>query len=62
MYNYELIFLKLQDFKLNPKCNYLNGHRIVKDSWCGVGKRPIDVMSSAYAPDNPEAVEYIIFY
>ncbi|XP_012263647.2 EF-hand domain-containing protein 1-like [Athalia rosae] len=47
----------IQDHKLKQKFDYLNGFRILRDSNIGIGRRPIDTASSAFAgPENP--IEY----
>ncbi|XP_033209842.1 EF-hand domain-containing protein 1-like [Belonocnema kinseyi] len=47
----------IQDYKLKQKFGFLNGFRVIRDSDVGIGRRPIDAASSAYAIEN-ETVHY----
>ncbi|XP_015587754.1 EF-hand domain-containing protein 1 [Cephus cinctus] len=47
----------VQDYKLKQKFNFLNGFRVLRDSNIGIGRRPIDTASSAYAGDL-DSVQY----
>ncbi|XP_014473279.1 PREDICTED: EF-hand domain-containing protein 1-like [Dinoponera quadriceps] len=50
-------FYKFQDYKLPHKLDILNGFFVVRDTNYGIGKRPTDAASAAYA-EVPYRVEY----
>ncbi|KAK0171709.1 hypothetical protein PV328_005128 [Microctonus aethiopoides] len=48
----------VRDHKIKHKLKYSDGCRTICDSNVGIGRRPVDSSSSAYAQDNPEEVVY----
>ncbi|KAK0180348.1 hypothetical protein PV327_005999 [Microctonus hyperodae] len=48
----------VRDHKIKHKLKYSDGCRAVCDSNIGLGRRPVDSSSSAYAQENPEEVVY----
>ncbi|XP_043476443.1 EF-hand domain-containing protein 1-like isoform X1 [Leptopilina heterotoma] len=42
----------IRDYKLKQKFGFSNGIRVIRDSDVGIGPKPIDAVSSAYANEN----------
>ncbi|XP_026670246.1 EF-hand domain-containing protein 1-like, partial [Ceratina calcarata] len=50
--------LKIKDYRLLQKFNFLNGYRVVRDSNIGIGGRPLDAASSAYIKEEAGSAHY----